>query len=156
MAKHPVDDLEETVTIGAPPQQVWDLVSDPGHYPRWSPMTARTVVHGRPVSRGTRMINLNRLGWRVWPTTAKVTDFEPGHLIAFRVTENWTTWSYTVESEGDGSRLTLRRDAPDGISALSVLTTNAVLGGKQQFTEDLRSGMRETLAAVKAEAEATS
>ena len=162
MAQHPVDVLEETTTIDAPPRVVWDLVSDPAHYARWSPMTARTLVIGRPVRRGSRMVNLNRMGWRVWPTTATVTDFEPGHLIAFRVTENRTTWSYAVEpgpggtdgTDGtDGTRLTLRRDAPDGISRLSLGLTKVALGGEAEFTEELRRGMRETLSAVKAEAE---
>ena len=153
MAEHPVDVLEETSTIDAPPRVVWDLVSDPAHYARWSPMTARTLVIGRPVRRGSRMVNLNRLGWRVWPTTATVTDFEPGHLIAFRVTENRTTWSYAVDPGPDGTRLTLRRDAPEGISRLSLGLTKVALGGEAEFTEDLRRGMRQTLDAVKAEAE---
>jgi uncharacterized protein YndB with AHSA1/START domain len=153
MASHPAPDLEETATISAPPEEVWRLVGDPRNYARWSPMTTRTFVPGGPVARGSRMFNLNRKGWRVWPTTATVTDFEPGHLIAFRIAENRTTWSYDLEPEGAGTRLVLRRDASRGISSLSRSLTRIALGGDETFTEDLRRGMRATLDAVKAEAE---
>lgn len=151
---HPAGELlEETIHVDAAPQSVWTLVGDPANYPRWSPMTARTIVRGRPLSKGSRLLNLNRKGVLVWPTRAEVTAYEPGRHIAFRVRENWTTWSYTVEPDGDGSRLTLRREAGEGVSGLSRTLQDRVLGGSDRFTADLRSGIHESLVRIKAEAE---
>jgi uncharacterized protein YndB with AHSA1/START domain len=151
--RHPGETLEESVRVDAPPEAVWSLVGDPAHYSRWSPMTARTLVLDRPLSTGSRLLNLNRKGLRFWPSRAVVTAYEPGRLIAFRVRENWTTWSYTVAPEGDGTRLTLRRDAAEGISRLSTRLQNAVLGGEEAFTRALRAGIHQSLARIRAEAE---
>lgn len=145
--------LEESIHIATGPEKVWSLIGDPTHYPRWSPMTAKTYLRGRPVSRGSTMVNINRKGFLVWPTTARITDYEPGRRIAFRVKENWTTWSWTVEPAADGSTLTVRRDVAEGISPLSARLQKTVLGGDEPFTRELREGMRASLAAVKAEAE---
>lgn len=148
------DELEESVTIQAPPEVVWELVGDPANYPRWSPMTVRTLVRGRPVAPGSTMVNLNRLGWRVWPTRAQVTSFEEGHRIAFRVKENRSTWSYTVTPEAAGTRLTIRRDTDEGISGISLASQRMVMGGVASFTNDLREGIVVSLSRIKEEAEA--
>ena len=46
-----------------------------------------------------------------------------------------------------------RREAPKGISDVSVRLTNAVLGGVDDFTTELQQGMAQTLARIKADAE---
>ena len=48
-----------------------------------------------------------------------------------------------------------RREAPKGISDISVRLTNAVLGGVDDFTSELVRGMNQTLGRIKADAEAT-
>jgi len=62
-------------------------------------------------------------------------------------------WSFQIEETADGSLVTHRRETPDGISALSRSLTNAVLGGQEKFTEELRTGMATTLAKLKADLE---
>ncbi|MDN4172295.1 SRPBCC family protein [Nocardioides sp. SOB77] len=149
-------DLEATVEIAAPPATVWSLVADPTRAREWSPQVLRTFVRGRPVQEGTTFLNLNHRGPLVWPTTAKVTSFDPHVRFAFRVAENRTTWSFTLEPTADGgTRLTNRRETSEGISALSLVMTRVALGGVDRFTAELREGMQETLAKVKAAAEAS-
>lgn len=145
--------LEESVEIDAPPVKVWALVSDLPRLAEWSPQVVRSFAHGR-VELGTRLTNLNRKGVLFWPTRTVVTRFEPHREIAFKVKENSTTWSYALEPSGNGgTRLVHRREAPDGLSAFATVFTERVLGGIDPFTEVLVDGMRETVAAIKAESE---
>ncbi|MCW2712565.1 MAG: polyketide cyclase, partial [Marmoricola sp.] len=52
-----------------------------------------------------------------------------------------------------GTRVVQRREAPKGISDVSVRLTKTVLGGLDEFTTELRQGMNQTLARIKADAE---
>jgi uncharacterized protein YndB with AHSA1/START domain len=145
--------LEETIEIEAEPARVWSLVSDVTRMSSWSPQVVRTFVRGRPVQLGTTFVNINRRGALFWPTQAKVVRFEPHREFAFRIKENWTIWSFTLEPTDGGTRVTQRREAPDGISGLSQRLTKVALGGQATFVAELRTGMRQTLERVKAEAE---
>ncbi len=146
--------IEASIEIAASPDQVWDLVSDLTHMPRWSPQVFKTFVRGGQTRQGAKMININRRGLLVWPTQAMVTTFEPGQKIAFRIRENWTIWSFTLGPTADGgTRVVQRREAPKGISDVSVKLTNAVLGGVDDFTAELLDGMNQTLRRIKASAE---
>ncbi len=146
--------LEESIEIAAPPATVWALVSDVARMSSWSPQVVRTVVRGGVVREGARFYNLNRRGPLFWPTRARVVTFEPHRAFAFRIKENWTVWSFALEPTADGgTRLTERREAAKGISAVSRGMTRLALGGQQVFTAELREGMRQTLERVRAEAE---
>jgi len=145
--------LEASVEIAAPPAVVWSLVRDLRAMPRWSPQTAKSFLRGSN-GLGARFLNINRSGLLVWPTQSKVIRFEEGTEIAWRVKENRTIWSLRLEPTGaGGTRLVQRREAPDGISDLSVNLTKVAFGGVPRFTEDLRAGMAGTLERIKAEAE---
>ena len=145
--------IEASTEIDAPPAQVWALVSDLRNMARWSPQCVKTFVRGGEVAQGTTMVNINRRGLLFWPTQSKVVRFTPEKEIAFRVKENWTVWSYTLEPTATGTKLTGRREAPDGISDLSVRLTKSVLGGSETFTAELTAGIAETLGKIKADAE---
>ena len=145
--------IEATVEIDAPTTKVWALVSDLRNMRRWSPQNARTFLRGDG-GVGTRMVNINRRGLLVWPTQSEVVRFAPEKEIAFRVKENFTVWSYELEDLGDGrTRVTSRREAPKGISDLSVGLTKVAFGGVDRFTTELEQGMQETLSRIKADAE---
>ncbi len=146
--------IEATIDIAAPPAAVWELVSDLRNMSRWSPQVAKTFVRGGGTGHGTKMVNLNRRGLLVWPTQSMVTDFEPQRRIAFRVKDNWTVWSFTLSpNQAGGTTVVQRREAPKGISDISVKLTNAVLGGVDDFAVELERGMNQTLARIKADAE---
>lgn len=145
--------LEASTEIAAPPAAVWALVSDLRHMPRWSPQCAKTFLRGGEMKVGAKMVNVNRRGLLVWPTQGQVVDLVPEQRVAFRIKENWTVWSFELEPTATGTRLTQRREAPKGISDLSVKLTNRVLGGVDDFTVELQRGMQQTLAKIKADAE---
>lgn len=148
-----VTPLEAEIEIDAPPARVWELVSDLRRMPRWSEQTMKVFARGE-MGQGTTMVNLNRKGWRVWPTQSKVVDWVPEQRVAFRVKENWTVWSFDLSpTPGGGTRVVHRREAPQGISDLSVRLTKVALGGVDSFTSSLQRGMHQTLARVKTAAE---
>lgn len=147
--------LESTIDVDAPPAQVWSLVSDVQRMAKWSPQVVRCSIKGDGVQQGTKFSNLNRQGLLVWPTNGKVVRFEPHRDFAFRIAENRSIWSFELEPlPGGGTRITQRRELPDGISNLSLRMTKVALGGVDNFNERLRNGMRQTLERIKAEAEA--
>ncbi len=146
-----VDTIEASAEIAAPPATVWSLLSDPRNMARWSPQTAKTFLRGEGL--GAKMVNVNRRGLLVWPTTSKVVRFVPEQEIAWRVKENTVVWSYTLEPTATGTRVTARREAPEGISDVSVKLTNAVFGGVDSFGAELERDLAATLAKIKADAE---
>lgn len=145
--------LEESIEIAAPPATVWALVTDLRRMASWSPQVVKTVVKGGPVQLGTRTFNVNRRGPLFWPTRTKVVRFEPHTDFAFRVKDNATIWSFTLEPTATGTRVVQRREVPDGITDISVKLTKIAFGGQEKFGSELSEGMRQTLAKIKAEAE---
>ena len=147
-----VPTIEVSTEIAAAPSTVWSLVSDPRNIARWSPQNFQTFLRGRP-QVGAKFVNLNRRGLLIWPTQSMIVRYDPEREMAFRVRENWTVWSFVVEPTATGTTLIERREAPKGISDLSVRLTNMAFGGTDAFAAELRDGMTDTLAKIKAEAE---
>ena len=146
--------LEDSIEIAAPPAKVWALVSDIPAMAKWSPQVVWSKVKGGTVRQGATFINLNRDKLLLWPTNGKVVRFVPEEQIAFKIKENGTTWSFSLEPTATGgTRVTQRREAPDGISAVSMKLTKVAFGGQEKFTRTLRDGMQQTLERLKAAAE---
>ncbi|MGB6181317.1 MAG: SRPBCC family protein [Rhodococcus sp. (in: high G+C Gram-positive bacteria)] len=144
--------LSAIIDIDAAPSDVWAVVSDLKRMGEWSPQCAAMKVFG-PVRAGTRTVNVNRRGRLVWATSAKVVRFEPERLLAFRIVENRTVWSYYLEPTDTGTRLTERREAPGGTSKVSDALIKIALGGATKFEAELERGMNATLSKIKAAAE---
>ncbi|RNL60734.1 SRPBCC family protein [Nocardioides marmoriginsengisoli] len=151
--------ISASIEIAAPPAQVWAQVSDLRNMSQWSPQTAKSILRGEN-GLGARFININRKGPLVWPTQTKIVRFdEPGAdstgEIAWRVKENYTIWSLRLEPTTDGgTKLTSTREAPEGISDVSVRLTKVAFGGVPKFTSQLETDMGKTLAKIKAAVEA--
>lgn len=149
--------LEHSIEIDAPPARVWRLVSDVCRMPEWSPQVSSTRLRRGydEVKLGTQFTNLNREGELEWTTHGEIVRFAAERELAFRIEENWVIWSFQLEPTSQGrTRLTQRRETPEGISELSLELTDAFLGGQEAFTETLREGMRQTLERIQAAAEA--
>ncbi|MFD6154898.1 SRPBCC family protein [Nocardia sp. NPDC060256] len=145
--------LEATIDIAAPPDRVWAVVSNLKRMPEFSPQCVRMLPLGTPKA-GTWVLNLNTDGKKYWPTTARIVRYEPNQAFAFKINENRSIWSYTLEPTEHGTRLIERRDVPNGVSWFSRKSINAALGGEQPFEEELVRGMNETLGKIKTVVEA--
>ena len=149
--------LHEQIEIAASPAVVWALVADVTRMAQWSPQVTSTRLSEPEAAFGvgSRFTNRNAHGELAWTTHAEVTRYDEGRALAFRIDENYVTWSFELEpTDGGGTLLRQRRDAPEGISELSRELTDAFMGGQDAFTASQRAGMRETLAAIRATAEA--
>lgn len=144
--------IEESVEVSATPEQVWALVSDLAAMPRWSPQVAKVIVRGDG-GVGTRTININREGLKVWPTRSKVVRADPHREFAFRIKDNKAIWSFTLEPTDAGTRIVQRREVPDGISPASQRLTDLFMGGTKGLQANLRRGMQQTLQRIKADLE---
>ncbi|WP_330184506.1 SRPBCC family protein [Nocardia sp. NBC_01503] len=140
--------LEATIDIAAAPEQVWSVISDLKRMPEFSPNTVRMQPLGK-TKTGTWTVNLNRDGAKFYPTTSRVVRFEPNRAIAFRMNENFTIWSFTLEPTEGGTRLIQRRDIPKGVNPVVRKLIDKVLGGEQVFEANLVTGMNETLGRIK-------
>jgi len=144
--------LQAQVDIDAPASKVWALITDFRRMPEWSPQCRWMKPFG-PVRQGTRTLNFNRRNRLFWPTTCTVIEVIPEKKLAFRVDLNGTVWSYELEPNGAATRVTETRHAENGVSAVSNLAVNAVLGGTTTFERELLDGMNTSLANIKAAAE---
>jgi uncharacterized protein YndB with AHSA1/START domain len=144
--------LEASIEIAAPPERVWAVVSDLERMPEFSPNTVRMIPFGAPRT-GTWTVNLNHDGHYYYPTTSRIVRFEPNRAFVFRINENGTVWSYTLEPTESGTRLIERRDVPHGVRKPVRLMIDRFLGGEQRFEGNLVNGMRETLSKIKTAAE---
>ena len=144
--------LQTHVDINAPASKVWALISDFRRMPEWSPQCRWMRPFG-PLRAGTRTLNLNRRNRMFWPTTCTVVEVVPTKKLAFRVDTNRTIWSYELEANGQGTRVTESRHAENGVNAFSNLSVYALFDGTANFERELLEGMNTSLARIKAAAE---
>ena len=144
--------LQAQVDIDAPPAKVWALISDFRRMPQWSPQ-CRWMRSFGPLRPGTRTLNLNRRNRLYWTTTSTVVEVIPEKKLAFRVNTNHTIWTYELEPQGQGTRVIESRHAENGVTAISSLSVNTLMGGTSNFERELVDGMNASLANIKAAAE---
>ena len=121
---------------------------------RWSPETLVQVFLPRRLSHNQLSLNLNRRGRFVWPTASRYVDVARPRRLAFQVYGPGARWSYRLEPEAGGTRLSLRRDLNGGRrTLLSRVVATLALGGIEGHDVELQAGMEQTLAAIKRDAE---
>jgi hypothetical protein len=142
--------------IGAPPEKIYELVSDlPGMARLAEEFRGGSWLGGVSTARvGARFRGHNRRGWRRWSTTATVIDTDPGQRFAFTVTSFGipvARWQYDIEATGDGCRVTEstwdRR--PAWFAPIAGLAT-----GARNRAEVNQRNMERTLERLKSAAEA--
>src|SRR5258708_4255066 len=100
-----------TVHMAAPPEKIWDLVSDVTKIGRYSPETFEGEwldgAAGPAVGAKFRgHVKRNGRGPTYW-TTCTVLAAEPGREFAFAVgPSRLNTWRYVIDPAGDGADVT--------------------------------------------------
>jgi uncharacterized protein YndB with AHSA1/START domain len=145
-----------TIHIDAPPQRVWELVSDVTKIGRYSPETfeAEWIEGATGPAVGARFrghVKRNGKGPIYW-TTCSVTACEPGREFEFGVGSKGKTplnvWRYDLKPAGNGTDVTESFRLAD---KLGLRVYWALLGWARGRTN--RNGMRTTLERIKAEVE---
>ena len=141
-----------SVQIDASPEEVYDLVADIGRMPEWSPETYRAHWLGGATAAapGAKFRGWNKMGPLRWFTDPVIDVADRGRELAFTTTffgrGRLTTWRYTMApAEGGGTTLTESWEENVGL-------LDRLLPGRRK--EGLQRGMEETLARIKAAAEA--
>jgi uncharacterized protein YndB with AHSA1/START domain len=146
-----------TVHIAAPPQPIWELVSDVTKIGRYSPETfeAEWLEGATGPAVGARFrghVKRNGKGPTYW-TKCTVIASDPGREFAFGVGASdkpLNVWRYKLEPNGDGTDVT---------ESFTLTPTKALrlywalLGWTRGRTNC--NGMRTTLERIKAEVEST-
>jgi uncharacterized protein YndB with AHSA1/START domain len=152
-----------TVRIEAPPDRIWDLVSDVTRIGEFSPETFEAQwLDGadgpRPGARFRGHVRRNGRGPVYW-TTCTVTAAEPGREFAFSVAglggATANTWRYSIEpapaSTGKPSTGKPSTDVTESFELPATLVNRLywLLGGPARLRTNL-NGMRTTLERIKA------
>jgi hypothetical protein len=118
--------------------------------PEFSPELRRVVPLGRRTSGvGARILGINRRGLAVWPTTSRVTRWEPCRAVAWRTRESGATWVYELRpTAGGGTRVTSRRVLAAWSPGTALLAP--LIGGAAGHDRELAEGMATTLERIKA------
>ncbi len=144
-----------TVHMDAPPERIWDLVSDVTKIGRYSPETfeAEWLDGATGPAVGARFrghVKRNGKGPVYW-TTCTVMASEPGREFAFGVgpgTKPINVWRYRLEPTGAGTDVTESFELAD----TPVMRFYWMLLGWARGRTN-REGMRTTLERIKAEVE---
>ncbi|MFD3592659.1 SRPBCC family protein [Nocardia sp. NPDC058640] len=145
--------LEASIDIAAAPEKVWSVLADLRRMSEFSPTTVKMVAVGG-VRDGAYTVNVNKVGWKIYPTTSRIVRFEPNKAFAFRMNENRTTWTYELSPTATGTRVVETRTVdPKGLPGWLTKAIDVAMGGEQKFEADLVAGMQETLSKVKVAAE---
>jgi len=149
--------MHESVTLhmAAPPDRIWDLLSDVTKIGRYSPETfeAEWLEGATGPAVGAKFrghVKRNGIGPTYW-TTCTVRECEPGRSFSFGVGPSdkpLSIWGYRLEPNGDGTDVTESFDLTP-TALLRFYWT--VLGWARGRTN--RNDMRTTLERVKAEVE---
>jgi hypothetical protein len=144
-----------TVHMAAPPDRIWELISDVTRIGSYSPETfeAEWLDGATGPALGARFrghVKRNGKGPVYW-TTCTVLASTPGREFAFGVgsaDKPINTWRYRLEPVGDGTDVTESFQLAD-VAAIRLYW--ALLGWARGKTN--RNGMRTTLERIRAEVE---
>jgi uncharacterized protein YndB with AHSA1/START domain len=141
-------------TIAAPPERVYDLLADVTQMHRWSPVSTggRWLDGATQAVEGARFKGSNKEGRFRWSTTCRILEARRGEALSWHVLLFGARWGYRFEPDGAGGTVVTEwRDLSSGRAA-PFRAIERLLRGRP--TEGAIEGMRETLARVKAAAEA--
>lgn len=143
-----------TVQIDAPPERVYELVSDVTRMAEWSPVNYRCEwVEGSEPREGAKFRGYNKQGLMRWNRECVVTKAEPGREFAFSTYYNEhesTRWRYVFEPADGGTKVT---ESFDPVWAPPLVRITEKFMGKK-MEADSRRNIETSLSRLKAAAEA--
>lgn len=146
----------ESITIEAPAQTVYDIVSDITRTGEWSPVCTSCwwdddVIVGVV---GAWFTGRNELPDRTWETRSQVVSAEPGREFAWVVGGKFVRWGYTLANVDAGTVLTESWEfLPEGIAMFGEKYGDQASAQIADRTQQALSGIPKTLSAIKRIAE---
>ena len=150
---------EARIHVNAPPEKVYDLVSDVTHMGEWSPENVKNewIDGATGPTVGARFKGSNKNKLARWTTKPRVVAAEPGKEFAFVVpaiigNKDLTKWTYRFEDADGGTGITESFEIVNDLPWYINFGDRYVLGIKDRKA-DLEQGMQETLGRIKKAAE---
>ena len=145
----------ESISVALPPDELYALVSDVTRTGEWSPVCrACWWDDGDGPRVGAWFTGRNELPERTWETRSRVVAADPGREFAWEVNDGWVHWAYSLAPEEGGTRLTESWEfLPRGIEGFRERFGDNADAEIEKRSEAARTGIPETLAAIKKTAE---
>lgn len=141
-----------TITIAAPAEVVYDLISDVTRIGEWSPECVRGDWLDAPGMVGSRFRGRNRSGLARWSTVARVVVADRPREFTFVTLHRGreaTRWRYLLEPAGD--HIVVDESFETISTPLLIGLAERTVIRNRQF--QIETGMAQTLEALKASAE---
>lgn len=117
--------VEVSTLVAAPLAAVWGLVTDINLPARFQDEFREAWwVDGGGPAPGATFRGRQQRGEHEWETTSYVTEFEDGRVFGWAVSDRdnpGATWTFLLDPDGGGTRLTYRRvlgPGPSGITSI--------------------------------------
>ena len=150
--------VEESITIAAPPEAVYDLVADIARMGEWSPEATGALGAPTRLAAGDRFLGSNRRGPVRWWTVCTVRGADRPARLEFDVDVGpvaLSRWTYRLAPAPDGGTTVTEvwLDRRDGVIGLPVRLAGSLLIPGDRAAHN-RATMRATLAGLQRTAEA--
>jgi uncharacterized protein YndB with AHSA1/START domain len=146
---------EVSLTIDAPADRLWALVTDVTNMGKWSPECVRCSWLGGASAPavGAQFKGLNRHGLARWTTQCTVTAADAPRHFEFQVKQSGMRWGYRFEpNAAGGTEVTeYREKTKDTPFYIKAVQRSGLIGRNRE--ELLVEGMHTTLERLKAAAE---
>jgi uncharacterized protein YndB with AHSA1/START domain len=142
-----------SIDIAAPPEKVYDLVTDVTRMGEWSPETykAAWVDGATGPAPGARFKGSNKDGFMRWSTKPVVEMAERGREFTFATVmagKKLTRWSYKLSPSDGGTHV---EESWETVETIPLLSAFVMRGNRAQRLDE---GCAQTLARLKDAAEA--
>jgi uncharacterized protein YndB with AHSA1/START domain len=154
--------VEVSLTMAAPPERVWALVSDATRVGEWGGecVAAEWVEGAEGPAVGARFLGHQVREGRKWQTTSVVIDSQPGVSFAWAVEDPANpsaTWGYQLACDGSGGTIVYYRatmgPGPSGLTAVIAERPDLEESIIADRLREHRRNMTVTLEAIKRVAE---
>lgn len=158
MTETPARTYQQSITIQATPEALYDLVSDVTRTGEWSPVCTacwwdEPAEAGRP---GAWFTGRNELPDRSWETRSQIEAAERAREFSWIVGGSFVRWDFTFESDGAGTELTESWEfLPAGIAMFEENYGDQAAAEIDQRTQLAHDGIPRTIEAIKRIAEAS-
>ena len=136
--------VETSITINKPVQEVFAFLTDINNQTKLNETLTEVILSG-PVAVGTTFKTKGSVMGRAFEADNEIVALEPDKVFGIKTLAappaSDVTNTYTFESEGDGTKLTLAMD--------SVIMTGGVPGMEEMVKNQLKTGLDTSLAAIK-------
>lgn len=143
------------MVISATPERLYDIVTDVSSMGKLSPECTggRWLDGATGPSVGARFKGTNRRGLARWSTLNTVVEAERGARFAFDTKQSGTRWRFRFVADDTGTIATESREAFKRRPLTARVFSRLLLGGVEEHDDEMREGMRATLARLKVVAE---